>query len=128
MINKEKTGFAIILIFSLIFMAGCKDNGTNPTNNNSNNNAPPANEIWMQNATFVPSTLEITKGTTITWVNKDSFNHTASSGTPDNPTTLFESGSMGQNDTFSFTFDSVGVFKYYCKIHPKLMQGQVTVK
>lgn len=117
----------VVIIFLILAVSSCKDNSYS-TNNNGGSTTPPANEIWMQNVAFVPSTLTISKGTTIKWTNKDSFNHTASSGTPSSPNSLFDSGNMGKDQTFSFKFDSVGTFHFYCKIHSQMMQGVITVQ
>lgn len=38
---------------------------------------------------------------------------------------LFDSGSLGPGDVFSFSFSDEGTFEYYCRFHP--MQGRVRV-
>jgi plastocyanin len=38
----------------------------------------------------------------------------------------FQSGSMQQGATFSFTFTEAGTFDYFCEFHPN-MSGQVIV-
>jgi plastocyanin len=81
----------------------------------------------MQNTAFVPSTMTVSVGTTITWTNKDSFAHTVTSGTPGNPNGEFASGNIGQNGTFAHTFGAVGVFHFYCSIHQS-MTGTITVQ
>jgi plastocyanin len=119
----------VIIIICFISITGCKDNSSpNSTTGGGNSNQPGTNEIWMQNVAFVPTSLTISKGTTIKWINKDSFDHTASSGNPSTPNSLFDSGNMGQNKTFSFKFDSAGTFHFYCKVHPQMMQGVITVQ
>jgi plastocyanin len=40
----------------------------------------------------------------------------------------FESGSLKQNASFSFTFTAPGTYAYFCKIHPATMRGEITVK
>jgi plastocyanin len=40
----------------------------------------------------------------------------------------FESGSLKQGASFSFTFTAPGTYSYFCKIHPATMRGEVTVK
>ena len=70
--------------------------------------------------------LSLSVGTTVTWTNKDTVLHTATSGTPSGPTDLFDSGAFGGSDTFSFTFAEPGTYAYYCTIHP-FMAGTITV-
>lgn len=76
------------------------------------------NEVIIQGAEFRPTTLKVASGTTITWTNKDSYQHTVTSddGKFDFP--------MGPTATFKF--DSVGTFKYHCKIHSN-MHGEIDV-
>jgi plastocyanin len=70
---------------------------------------------------FVPSSITVAAGTTITWTNKDGIAHTVTSN--DN---LFNSGSLGSGKSFSFKFANAGSFGYYCAIHPS-MTATVTV-
>ena len=86
------------------------------------------NEVWMQSIAFVPESITVSVGTTITWTNKDNVAHTVTSGTPDNPTGTFDSGNMTAGETFSFTFDTAGTFVYFCQLHPTQMTGTVIVQ
>jgi plastocyanin len=71
---------------------------------------------------FVPSTLTVSVGTTVTWTNKDSVTHTVTSN--DN---LFNSGDLAPNATFEFTFNQKGTFGYHCIIHT-FMTGEIIVE
>ncbi len=84
--------------------------------------------VIIQNGTYIPQTLTITKGEKVTWINKDSGNHTVISGTDGKPTGLFNSGDIGPNQMFSHVFDSTGTYPYYCKYLPSKMTGTVIVK
>ena len=83
--------------------------------------APGANEVFIQGMAFYPSTITVAAGTTITWTNKDAAAHTVTS-----TTNVFNSGSLGTNKTFSFTFATAGTYPYYCTFHPT-MTASVTV-
>ena len=118
--------FAVLIAFGLL--SGCsKSSNSNPTAP-SNPTSPEPNQVWMQNSSFVPASISVSAGTKVTWINKDSYAHTVTSGTPGNPTGLFDSGNINAGGTFSYTFDSTGTYQYYCRIHPDIMQGTVTVK
>jgi plastocyanin len=39
----------------------------------------------------------------------------------------FDSGTLGTDETFEYTFDEAGVFDYFCTIHPE-MTGTITVE
>lgn len=77
----------------------------------------------IDNFTFSPATLTVTKGTKVTWTNHDDIPHTVTSAaTP----RLFHSGPLDTGDSFAFTFDAAGTYKYFCALHPH-MQGTVVV-
>ena len=76
---------------------------------------------------YIPSTVNIVKGETVTWLNEDSAFHSVTSGFYDEPTGLFDSGYMEYLQSFSYTFDDSGVFDYYCTLHP-WMKAQVVVE
>ena len=79
---------------------------------------------------YSPRIIEVTEGTTVTWTNDDSVVHTVTSGDSDGrigtPNGEFGSGDFLPGESFSFTFDDVGEFPYYCVPHP-WMTGTVIV-
>lgn len=81
-----------------------------------------ANAVNISNFAFVPATLTIPTGSTVTWTNKDEEPHTVVS----NDGSTFHSAGLGTNGTFSFTFKDAGTFDYVCSIHP-MMHGTVVV-
>jgi plastocyanin len=78
--------------------------------------------IQIKNFTFQPTNLIINVGDTVKWINNDSIIHTATSY--DN---LFNSGDLHYSDSYSFTFNKKGTFKYYCIPHPYMI-GSIIVK
>lgn len=82
--------------------------------------------IIMQNNTYQPLEITIPAGTTVTWVNEDSYVHNVLSGTRGNPTGMIESPDIQGGETFSYTFDEPGTFEYYCSYHPG-MSATITV-
>lgn len=71
--------------------------------------------------------LVIEVGTTVTWTNADPIPHTASAGTPVEPTRFFESLSLNPGLSYSFTFTETGEYPYFCRVHPRTMQAVVKV-
>ena len=114
----------ILLLSIFTVIAGCNKNDMT-TNNTGGSQG--ANDIFIQGTAFSPSNKTISVGTTIKWTNKDNFTHTVTSGTPGSPSGLFDSGNLGLNGEFSFTFTQAGTFKYYCKIHSS-MTGTIIVQ
>ena len=76
---------------------------------------------------YVPSLILTKKGNSVTWVNEDSAFHSVTSGFYGSPTELFDSGHLDPFESFTFTFDEVGDYDYFCTLHP-WMKGQVTVE
>jgi plastocyanin len=79
-------------------------------------------EVRIDNFTFVPQTLTVAVGTTVTWTNHDDIPHTVTSTDG-----VFKSKVRDTDEQFSYTFDKAGTYPYYCSIHPK-MTGQVVVR
>jgi plastocyanin len=79
------------------------------------------NAVSIDNFAFVPATLTVPAGSTVTWTNHDEEPHTvaASDGS-------FHSPGMGSQGTYSHTFATAGRFDYVCSIHP-FMHATVVV-
>ena len=77
---------------------------------------------------FVPDTLTVSKGTTVSWTNGDSTLHTVTSGSAEsgNSGTEFDSSYLAAGKTFQHQFGTAGTFDYYCTLHP-WMKGKVVV-
>ena len=88
--------------------------------------AVPGNaDVAEQSTAFVPQSLTVTAGTTVTWTNNDAIQHTV---TWDDRSV--DSGLMSQGETFSFTFDTPGTYGYFCIPHGSPgsgMYGTITV-
>jgi plastocyanin len=79
-------------------------------------------QIEVKDFMFAPTTLTVSAGTQVTWVNKDDEPHTVVSDTG-----AFRSGAMDTNESFSFKFDKPGTYHFTCSIHPRMV-GTVVVK
>jgi plastocyanin len=77
---------------------------------------------------YVPKIVETSVGSMITWKNEDFTPHTVTSGNMTTGNTgVFDSNIMQKGSTFSFLFDKVGDYNYFCAIHP-FMTGRIVVK
>lgn len=77
---------------------------------------------------FLPSTVEIGVGGTVTWTNDDTAAHTVTSGSVENgPDGTFDSSIFMAGKTFEHTFDEAGEYNYFCIVHP-WMTGKVIVE
>ncbi|MDQ3854243.1 MAG: cupredoxin family copper-binding protein [Thermoproteota archaeon] len=71
---------------------------------------------------YNPNPIEIKVGDTVTWINDDSSRHTVTSSND----STFDSDIMRRGERFSFTFDNVGEYPYFCTLHPSMV-GTVIV-
>ena len=76
----------------------------------------------MQDYLFLPETITVKRGMTLTWTNEDEAVHTV---TADDGS--FDSGRLGLGATFSYTFDQAGIIAYSCTVHPP-MKARVVVE
>ncbi len=76
---------------------------------------------------FLPSTLTVPVGTTVTWTNDDSAAHTVTSGKDVTSDGIFDSSLFLAGKTFSYTFDEPGEYEYFCAVH-LWMKGKVTAE
>ncbi len=89
---------------------------------NTQQAAPAATEVKIDNFNFGPATLTVPAGTTVTWTNRDDIPHTVVS-----TESTFKSKVLDTDEKYSFTFSKAGTFSYFCSIHPK-MTGKVLVQ
>ncbi len=82
---------------------------------------PKTHNVSIQSFAFSQKSINIKKGDTVIWTNKDSAPHTV---TGDNGGPA--SGTLNNGGTYSFTFNSTGTFNYRCGLHPS-MTGSVVV-
>ena len=68
--------------------------------------------VNMDQFKFKGKDVTVQQGWTVEWINKEAPRHTA---TADGNS--FNSGTMSQGDTFTFTFNETGTFPYYCRFH-----------
>lgn len=128
--------FMLLMVsFSLVTFVGCGSDSSSPagpSGNNGGNNEEPVeeqgeNEVWMEGNSFNVSNLEVEAGTTVTWTNNSSVDHTVTSGSrgADDAGDLFDR-TVEPGQTFSFTFDDAGTYEYFCRLHSG-MDAEVTV-
>ncbi len=82
--------------------------------------------VEARNLAFEPADIEVEVGTTVTWANEDSVDHTVTSGPVGDPDGVFDEPLASGADDVAVTFDESGTFDYYCDIH-RSMVGSVTV-
>lgn len=81
-----------------------------------------ASGVQIDNFSFVPKSLTVEAGTTVTWTNRDDIPHVILSTAK-----KFSSPVLDTGQTFSFRFQEPGSYPYFCKIHPTMI-GTVIVE
>jgi len=141
------TGVAVLAVLVLAACGGSSAGSGASTPASSPTSAiAGSSAVSIADFAFSPPTLTVKAGTTVTWTNNDGAPHTVTStnndGAPhtvtstDGPSTsaqitgAFDSGDLGQGETFSFTFDKAGTYYYDCTIHAAQasMHGIVVVQ
>ncbi|MBL8048412.1 MAG: cupredoxin domain-containing protein [Chthonomonas sp.] len=79
--------------------------------------------VDIRNFAFSPDMLTINVGDQVRWTNNDFAPHTASSTA--GPMS-FNSGTLGNGQSFTFTFTAAGSYDYMCNFHHDMM-GSVNV-
>lgn len=108
-----------IALVALVAACGGDDTDPPPTPDTGNG----GEEIAITIVDFAfsgPDTVAV--GDTVTVTNEDSMAHTWTAVGNE-----FDSGSLGEGESFDFTFDEAGEFDYFCTIHPT-MTGTITAE
>lgn len=76
---------------------------------------PSGPTVQVQNSVFSPAVITIEVGETVTWVWGSGLQHNVQ---PDDGVTPGRSGNIEAGPkTYSFTFNQIGDFRYYCQAH-----------
>jgi plastocyanin len=130
-----------LLVAGAMIAAGCGGSGgdggssgasgtTSPASGSPDTSAPAATSggnsssaeaAKIEGFAFQPDSIQVSAGQKITWTNSDSTAHTV---TADDGS--FDSGSLADGKSFSFTFAKAGTFKYHCSLHSSML-GTVDV-
>ena len=79
-------------------------------------------QVEIKHHKYLPATLTVPVGTTVTWINRDDDVHTVVSTAQ-----KFTSRGIDNDERFSQTFTVPGTYEYFCTLHP-LMTAKVIVK
>jgi len=88
---------AVVLLVA-VGVAGCAGKTTTTT------------QVTVTDSGFSPAESSVKVGDTVTWTNGGGTAHTVTWGDTD-------SGAVYQGETYSFTFEEAGTYKYFCRYH-----------
>jgi plastocyanin len=92
---------------------------------------PAPTVVTINTFDFQPDPLTVAAGTTVTFENQDSINHSVTPGTREAPEPdLFAEGVMAEKGaTYELTLEEPGTYAYFCKFHPgEGMTAEITVE
>jgi plastocyanin len=121
-IMKKSVGLKSRILAGIAILLSIFTISNNCSKSSDSGGTPGTNEVFIQNRAFDPVTITVPANTTVTWTNKDQAAHTVTSTSAE----VFDSGSMGTNDTFPHLFETPGTFTYKCSFHAN-MTGTVIV-
>jgi plastocyanin len=84
--------------------------------------APRSARIDIASFKFAPARIEVSRGATVTWTNRDKAPHTATAEDDSFDTERLELGERGR-----VTLDKPGRYRYYCVYH-RFMEAEVVVR
>jgi plastocyanin len=107
-------------------MAGAGGNATNATMAGAGGNATTSVSMGPGSSTkttdaFSPNPIQVSVGSTVTWINDDTVIHTVNSGTSPTESGLFTSPIINPGGTFEYTFTEAGEVPYFCLLHPNMV-------
>jgi len=137
--GKKKTTFILPLLAVAAIAGGCgggkssgaaassgygdvKPAGTQAAQAPADKPAAARTAVETSGFAFHPNTIRVKVGDTITFTNKDSAAHTATAVEG----AKFDSGSLDQGKSFSYTAKQAGTIKFVCDFHPS-MTGTIVV-
>jgi plastocyanin len=108
-----------------VLLVGCggSGDGTDQTSAAATDGSGNAKTVTIADYLYEPARITVPAGTTVTFTNRDSTPHTATSKEPGH----FDSDSIDTGESGEVVLDETGSFAYYCLFHP-FMKGTIVVE
>ena len=101
----------IALSVALVGLAGCATTGASVISASKHQPTSVATRVSILPAGFVPRTVNVKVGETVTWTNEDHTAHNVAG-------TDLVSGEIAPGKSWSYTFERPGTYNYICTLHP----------
>tara|TARA_R110000850_G_scaffold39165_1_gene101848 strand:+ start:240 stop:587 length:348 start_codon:yes stop_codon:yes gene_type:complete len=72
--------------------------------------------VMIRNFAYIPASLRVAPGDTVTFTNADRAPHTATSSQDG----VFDTGRLNQGQSATVTIGFTGTAQYFCKVHPRM--------
>jgi plastocyanin len=121
-----------MMVAGLAIFFGCSGGSGGGYSNNPNdpggggNDTCPAGTVCMRATTFNPTSLTVTRNTTVTFNNNSTVDHNVVFDSP--PVATTDIGLISYGSSAMRAFGTAGTYNFHCTIHPTTMTGQVIVQ
>jgi plastocyanin len=109
---------APLLVLLAVGLVGHDDPGGSPASASSPSRP---HAVTVQGFAFSPDALTVTAGTSVSWTNRDGFDHSIVDRGG-----AFRGQPFGTGATFTYKYEKPGTYQYFCGIHNS-MTGTVVV-
>lgn len=118
----------MVVLATCIAVCGCTSSNPPASPATTQTQVPGAPTVNIQNFAFIPASITVPSGTTVTWTNQDTTDHPIVNDAQGSVAqgAIFSSSSLPKGASYSFKFDNPGTYPYHCTSHPS-MKGTVTV-
>ena len=104
--------FIALALSAIVFgLAGCATGGASPRGGSEPALTLVGARVSILSAGFVPGTVNIKVGESVTWMNEDHTAHNVAGAG-------LVSGEIAPGKSYSHTFDTPGTYNYICTLHP----------
>jgi plastocyanin len=118
-------GAALILAVAVVLLTSSSDGS--PAAAKPASAVARVDHVDIADFKFAPDAISVAAGTTITWTNRDSAPHTATSGASASPDGTFDTDIIAEGQSKTVRLAKPGTFTYYCALHP-FMHATVIVR
>lgn len=84
----------------------------------------PEAEVNVLDNTFNEQNIQVAPGTKVVWTNNGHQNHDVIA-TGENTDWGTETGALGPDEVYEYTFEEPGTYRYYCSIHGTAEAGMI---
>lgn len=119
------TTSALLLTTAVVLLGACGNDESTAVPVGGAGTEPGSTTVEIERSRYAPTELTVAAGGSVAYVNLDRFDHTVTAAAGSR--TAFDSGDLGQDETFTQVFEEPGTYDYFCTIHPT-MRATVTVE
>ena len=127
--TRKSTFILIAAACAAILLAACggssdssSSSSAEPATSMGSTGSSGGDAVAIKNFAYAPADLTVSKGSTISFSNQDSTEHTATASGGG-----FDTGTIREGQTKTVMLSTPGTFAYVCSFHP-FMHGTITVR